>query len=232
MTLELGGNDAAIVLDDADPQQVAEKLFWGAFSNSGQICSAIKRLYVPERLEQPIVAALAAVANAVKVGDGLQADTQLGPLNNKMQFDRVNELVADAKQAGGHCVTGGAPLAGSGYFIPPTLVTGLAEGSRLVDEEQFGPALPIVTYRDVDDAIERANATMYGLSGSVWSSNVARATEVAGQLECGTAWVNQHLAIVPNAPFGGAKWSGIGVENGPWGLLGFTELQTVNIAKS
>jgi acyl-CoA reductase-like NAD-dependent aldehyde dehydrogenase len=231
MTLELGGNDAAIVLDDADPQQVAEKLFWGAFSNSGQICSAIKRLYVPARLEQPLVAALAAVANAVKVGDGMQAGTQLGPLNNKMQFDRVNELVEDAKQRGGRCVTGGAPLAGGGYFIPPTLVTGLSEGSRLVDEEQFGPALPIVTYRDIDDVIERANSTMYGLSGSVWSSNVDRATEVAGQLECGTAWVNQHVAIVPNAPFGGAKWSGIGVENGPWGLLGFTELQTVNIAK-
>ena len=232
MTLELGGNDAAIVLDDADPQQVAEKLFWGAFANTGQICGAIKRLYLPERLEQPIVAALAAIANGVKVGDGMQPDTQLGPLNNKMQFDRVNELVADARKAGGRCVTGGAPLPGTGYFIPPTLVTGLAEGSRLVDEEQFGPALPIVTYRDVADAVERANGTMYGLSGSVWSSNLARATEVAGQLECGTAWVNQHLAIVPNAPFGGAKWSGIGVENGPWGLLGFTELQTVNIAKS
>lgn len=231
MTLELGGNDAAIVLDDVDPQQVAEKLFWGAFANTGQICGAIKRLYVPERLEQPIVAALAAIAKGVKVGDGMQPDTQLGPLNNKMQFDRVNELVADARKAGGRCVTGGAPLPGGGYFIPPTLVTGLAEGSRLVDEEQFGPALPIVTYREVDDAIARANDTMYGLSGSVWSSNLARATEVAGQLECGTAWVNQHLAIVPNAPFGGAKWSGIGVENGPWGLLGFTELQTVNIAK-
>ena len=232
MTLELGGNDAAIVLDDADPQQVAEKLFWGAFSNSGQICSAIKRLYVPERLEQPLVAALAAVAKSVKVGDGMQAGTQLGPLNNKMQFDRVNELVADAVQSGGQCVTGGAPLAGGGYFIPPTLVTGLREGARLVDEEQFGPALPIVTYRDEADVIERANGTMYGLSGSVWSSNVERAAEVAGQLECGTAWVNQHLAIIPNAPFGGAKWSGIGVENGPWGLLGFTELQTVNIAKA
>jgi acyl-CoA reductase-like NAD-dependent aldehyde dehydrogenase len=231
MTLELGGNDAAIVLDDVDPQQVAEKLFWGAFANSGQICGAIKRLYVPERLEQPLVAALAAIAKGVRVGDGMQPDTQLGPLNNKMQFDRVNELVADAKQAGGRCVTGGAPLPGAGYFIPPTLVTGLGEGSRLVDEEQFGPALPIVTYRDVADAVERANGTMYGLSGSVWSSNEARAIEVAGELECGTAWVNQHLAIVPNAPFGGAKWSGIGVENGPWGLLGFTELQTVNIAK-
>ena len=232
MTLELGGNDAAIVLDDVDPQQLAEKLFWGAFANTGQICGAIKRLYVPEQLEQPIVAALAAIANGVKVGDGMQPDTQLGPLNNKMQFDRVNELVADAKKAGGRCVTGGAPLPGGGYFIPPTLVTGLAEGSRLVDEEQFGPALPILSYRDVDDAVARANDTMYGLSGSVWSSNLARATEVADQLECGTVWVNQHLAIEPNAPFGGAKWSGIGVENGPWGLLGFTELQTLNISKS
>jgi acyl-CoA reductase-like NAD-dependent aldehyde dehydrogenase len=232
MTLELGGNDAAIVLDDADPQQVAEKLFWGAFSNTGQICGAIKRLYVPEQLERPLVTALAAIANTVKVGDGMQADTQLGPLNNKMQFDRVNELVEEAKEAGGRCVTGGAPLPGRGYFIPPTLVTGLEEGSRLVAEEQFGPALPILPYRDIDDAIERANGTMYGLSGSVWSPDVARATEVADQLECGTVWVNQHLAIVPNAPFGGAKWSGIGVENGPWGLLGFTELQTVNIAKA
>ena len=230
ITLELGGNDAAIVLEDADVAKVAEKLFWGAFSNSGQICSAIKRLYVPEKLEQPLLAALTAVARSVKVGDGLQADTQLGPLNNKMQYDRVNELVEDAKKSGGKVVVGTAP-AGGGYFIAPTLVTGLREGARLVDEEQFGPALPIVTYRDVDDAIERANGTMFGLSGSVWSSSVERAAEVAGQLDCGTAWVNQHLAILPNAPFGGAKWSGIGVENGPWGLLGFTELQTVNIAK-
>jgi acyl-CoA reductase-like NAD-dependent aldehyde dehydrogenase len=100
-----------------------------------------------------------------------------------------------------------------------------------VDEEQFGPALPIVTYKSGDDAIERANNTMYGLSGSVWSSNVERATEVAGQLDTGSAWVNQHLAILPNTPFGGAKWSGIGVENGPWGLLGFTEIQVVNVLK-
>jgi len=231
LTLELGGNDAAILLDDVDPAKVAEKLFWGAFSNSGQICSAIKRLYVPEKLEAPIVDALAAIAKSVKVGDGMQEGVLLGPLNNKMQFDRVNELIADAQSAGGRCVTGGTAKAGGGYFIQPTLVTGLKEGTRLVDEEQFGPALPIVTYTSVDDALERANGTMYGLSGSVWSSNVDRATEVATQLETGSAWVNQHLAVLPHAPFGGAKWSGIGVENGPWGLLGFTELQTVNIAK-
>jgi acyl-CoA reductase-like NAD-dependent aldehyde dehydrogenase len=112
-----------------------------------------------------------------------------------------------------------------------TGVTDVAEGVRLVDEEQFGPALPLLTYRDVDDAVERANATSFGLSGSVWSSDVARASEVAGRLVCGTAWVNKHVDIVPHAPFGGAKWSGIGVENGPWGLLGFTELQTINVAK-
>jgi acyl-CoA reductase-like NAD-dependent aldehyde dehydrogenase len=231
LTLELGGNDAAIVLDDADPERVAEKLFWGAFANSGQVCSAIKRLYVPERLERPLADALARVARGVKVGDGLQPDTQLGPLNNRMQFERVCELVDDAVKQGAVVVTGGAPLGGGGYFYAPTLVTGVAEGVRLVDEEQFGPALPILTYRDVDEAVERANATMYGLSGSVWSADPARAAEVAGRLDCGTAWVNQHLAIVPHAPFGGAKWSGIGVENGPWGLLGFTELQTLHIPK-
>jgi acyl-CoA reductase-like NAD-dependent aldehyde dehydrogenase len=231
VTLELGGNDAAIVLEDVDPRLVGEKLFWGAFTNTGQVCSAIKRLYVHERVYQPVLDELTRVARSVKVGDGLEPGTQLGPLNNKMQFERVIELVEDAGKQGGKFATGGQPLAGDGYFFPPTLVTGVAEGTRLVDEEQFGPALPILPYREVEDALERANRTMYGLSGSVWSSNPERAAEVAGRLECGTAWVNQHLAIAPNLPFGGAKWSGIGVENGPWGLLGFTELQTVNIAK-
>lgn len=230
VTLELGGNDAAILLDDVDPKRVAEKLFWGAFSNSGQVCSAIKRLYVPEALHQPVVDALAEVARSVKVGDGLQDGVQLGPVNNEPQYRRVLELVEDARQRGAKIISG-SDVPERGYFIAPTLVTGVEEGTRLVDEEQFGPALPILPYHDLDEALERANATQYGLSGSVWSADPGRASEIAGRLECGTAWVNQHLAIVPNAPFGGAKWSGIGVENGPWGLLGFTELQTVNIAK-
>ena len=231
VTLELGGNDAAIVLEDADPARIAEKLFWGAFANSGQVCSAIKRLYVHERIAAPLTEALAALARDVKMGDGMQPDVQLGPINNKPQYERVIGLVEDAKRAGARVVAGGGARPGGGYFVEPTLVTGVAEGVRLVDEEQFGPALPILTYRNLDDAVERANATMYGLSGSVWSADPERATEVAGRLECGTAWVNQHMAIGPHAPFGGAKWSGIGVENGPWGLLGFTELQTVFIAK-
>jgi acyl-CoA reductase-like NAD-dependent aldehyde dehydrogenase len=231
MTLELGGNDAAIVLPDVDPQAVAEKLFWGAFENTGQICSAIKRVYVHEDAYRPLVEKLAEHARAVKVGSGLEPDTQLGPLNNAPQFERVTELVNEARAAGASIEAGGDPLPGGGYFFAPTIVGDVAEGVRLVDEEQFGPALPVLTYRDVDDAIERANATPYGLSGSVWSGDTERAAELAGRLECGTAWVNKHLDIVPHAPFGGAKWSGIGVENGPWGLLGFTELQTLNVAK-
>jgi len=231
VTLELGGNDAAIVLGDVDVKSTAQKLFWGAFSNTGQICSAIKRVYVPEALYSSVVNELAEIAKSVKVGNGLEAGMQLGPLNNKPQFDRVSELVEDARKHGARIVTGGKRLGVKGYFYAPTIVADISDGTRLVDEEQFGPALPIVSYRNVEDAVERANATHFGLSGSVWSADSEKAAEVAKQLDCGTAWVNQHLAIAPNLPFGGAKWSGIGVENGPWGLLGFTEIQVVNVSK-
>ncbi len=228
ITLELGGNDAAIVLPDVDPAQVAPKIFWGAFENSGQICSAIKRVYVPERMYAEMLENLGQLAKGVKVGNGLDEGTELGPINNKPQFEKVTELVEDAKKHGAKIVAGGSRLGKEGYFYAPTIVGEISDGVRLVDEEQFGPALPIIPYKDVDDAVRRANATHYGLSGSVWSKDRDRAVEVASQLECGSAWVNQHLAIAPNLPFGGAKWSGIGVENGPWGLLGFTEIQVVN----
>jgi acyl-CoA reductase-like NAD-dependent aldehyde dehydrogenase len=232
VTLELGGNDAAILLGDIDVKSTAQKVFWGAFENSGQICSAIKRVYVPEKLYGAVVAELQEIAKTVKVGNGLEAGIQLGPLNNKMQYDKVREMIDDAKKHGAKVVTGGQQLSNKGYFIAPTIVSEISDGVRLVDEEQFGPALPIVPYRNVEDAVERANATHYGLSGSVWSSDPEKAAVVARELECGSAWVNQHLAIAPNLPFGGAKWSGIGVENGPWGLLGFTEIQVVNVAKA
>ncbi len=231
VTLELGGNDPAIVLDDVEPAEIADKLFWGAFSNNGQICSAIKRVYVPESRYDELVDALAEQARSVVVGNGAVEGTQLGPINNKPQFDRVSELVADALAGGAVAASGGKPVDGPGYFFEPTILAGLADGTRIVDEEQFGPALPIIAYRDEADAVERANATHFGLSGSVWTSDVDRGAEVAGQLECGTAWVNTHLALAPHAPFGGAKWSGIGVENGPWGLHGFTEIQVLHRAK-
>jgi len=231
VTLELGGNDAAIVLPDAEPDAVAQDLFWGAFANSGQVCSAIKRLYVHESRYDAFLDSLSSLAGSVRMGDGLEDGVELGPLNNLPQLERVEELVEDARSSGARIVCGGSRRDGGGFFYAPTIVGGVGEGIRLVDEEQFGPALPVLPYSDVDEAVERANATQYGLSGSVWSADADRAAEVAGRLECGTAWANQHLAIMPFLPFGGAKWSGIGVENGPWGLLGYTEIQTVNVKK-
>ncbi len=232
VTLELGGNDPAVVLDDADVAQVADKIFWGAFANSGQVCIAIKRVYVPERLHDDLVDALADRARSVIVGDGMAEGTQLGPINNKPQFERVGELVADALHHGATAVAGGKSLDRPGYFFAPTVLTGLSDGTRIVDEEQFGPALPVIKYQDLDDALKRANESHFGLGASVWSADPERAAGVAERLESGTAWINTHSALAAHQPFGGAKWSGIGVENGPWGLLGYTEIQVVYRSKS
>ena len=231
VTLELGGNDPAILLDDVDAADVADRVFRAAFANNGQVCSAVKRVYVPEALYDDVVEAFAAQARSQKVGDGTDPETQLGPINNKPQYERVSELVADAIKGGARAAAGGKPMDGPGYFFEPTILADLTDGTRIVDEEQFGPALPVIPYRDLEDAVERANATHFGLSGSVWSSDPQRAAEVAERLECGTAWANTHLALAPHQPFGGAKWSGLGVENGPWGLYGFTELQVLHRAK-
>jgi acyl-CoA reductase-like NAD-dependent aldehyde dehydrogenase len=225
VTLELGGNDAAIVLDDVDASDVAAKIFDGAFGNCGQICSAIKRVYVPEGMADEIVGVMAEKAKNIKVGDGFEEGVELGPINNKPQFERVKELVSEAIDKGAQVAAGGAAIDGSGYFFQPTVLSGVTEGVRIVDEEQFGPAVPVLTYRNVDEVVDRANGTMFGLSGSVWSSDVERGAEIANRLECGTAWVNTHLSLAPHQPFGGFKWSGLGVENGPWGLAAFSEVQ-------
>jgi acyl-CoA reductase-like NAD-dependent aldehyde dehydrogenase len=231
VTLELGGNDPAILLDDVDPADVADRVFRAAFANNGQICSAVKRVYVPEAMYDDVVEAMATQARSQKVGDGADPDTQLGPINNKPQYERVSELVADAIKGGARAAAGGKPIDGPGYFFEPTILADISDGTRIVDEEQFGPALPLIPYRDIDDAVERANATHFGLGGSVWGSDADRAAEIAERLECGTAWVNTHLALAPHQPFGGAKSSGLGVENGTWGLYGFTELQVLHRAK-
>ncbi len=231
VTLELGGNDPAIVLADADPKKIAEKLFWGAFNNAGQICIAVKRIYAEEKIYQPLVDALAEVARGVVVGSGLEPTTQMGPINNLPQYERVKDLIGSARQDGATFVTGGDVPDRPGYFVDPTLVTGIEDGSRLVDEEQFGPVLPIIPVRSAEDAIERANASHFGLGGSIWTADVDRGVALARDLECGTGWVNQHGALTPFAPFGGRKWSGIGYENGPWGLAAFTELQVLSVAK-
>ena len=232
LTLELGGNDAGIVLPDVDPKEVAQKLFTVCFHNNGQTCQALKRLYVHADIYDEVCNEMGAIANSVKVGNGLEEDTDLGPLQNKKQLDIVCELAADARSAGAQFLTGGEAAAGPGYFFPPTVVTNITDGTRLVDEEQFGPIVPVIKYSDVDDAITRANNNPAGLGGSVWSRDVERATELAARLESGSVWVNAHADIQPNAPMGGMKQSGIGCEFGYWGLAENTDIQTVKIRKS
>jgi acyl-CoA reductase-like NAD-dependent aldehyde dehydrogenase len=231
VTLELGGNDPAIVLDDADPVAISEGLFWGAFQNSGQVCMAIKRLYVPEKLHDPIVAGLVERCRAVKMGGGLEEGTELGPLNNQAQFDIVKRMVDGARRDGASVAVGGEPLDRPGYFYPPTIVTGAKAGMELVDDEQFGTALPVITYKDLDDALGQANNTHFGLSSSVWSGDSERGEAVVREIESGTGWVNQHFDVTPIAPFGGCKWSGMGRESGKWGYEDFTEMQVLNTKK-
>lgn len=227
LTLELGGNDAGIVLPDANPKQIAEGLFWGAFINSGQTCACLKRLYVYDSIYDDVCRELAEYAAKIPMGDGMTEGSVLGPLQNARQYDIVSSYVDEARAKGGRIVLGGNPTAGPGYFYPVTLVADVDSGCQLVDKEQFGPALPIIRYRDLTEAVAKANDNPSGLGGSVWSADVELAKSVASQMECGSVWINKHGAIQPNAPFGGVKQSGIGIEFGVDGLKEFTTVQTV-----
>jgi acyl-CoA reductase-like NAD-dependent aldehyde dehydrogenase len=230
-TMELGGNDAAIVLPDADPKAIAMDLFWGAFINMGQTCACAKRLYVHASIHDALVAELKAIATAVPMGDGLQEGMVMGPIQNRMQFDKVVSLVESAKGQGATIVCGGAAPTGAGNFYPLTLVTGLADGARLVDEEQFGPVLPIIKYERVEDAIASANRLDAGLGASVWSADTEKAKAVALRIQAGTVWINQHGTIHPMVPFGGIKGSGWGVEFGVDGLKAVTQPRVISVKK-
>jgi acyl-CoA reductase-like NAD-dependent aldehyde dehydrogenase len=230
LTLELGGNDAAIVLDDVDPKTVAPKLFAGATGNAGQVCLAIKRLYVHESQYDEICEELGRLARETIVGDGLKQGTQMGPLQNKMQFEKVKGFLEDAKRHG-KIVAGGEAIDGKGYFVQPTIVRDIGDDTRLVREEQFGPVLPVLRYSDLDDAIARVNDTDFGLGGTVWGKDTDRAFSVASRMESGIVWVNQHLAISPEFPMAGAKQSGIGAELGQDGLEEYTQTRIVNMAR-
>ena len=230
LTLELGGNDAAIVLPDTNVAEAAGKIFATAMINNGQTCAALKRLYVHEDIYDEMCDALAAIAGSVTTGPASESP-DFGPIQNKMQFDKVCALADAARADGATFMTGGVPLDRAGYFFPVTIVKDIPEQSRLVQEEPFGPILPVIKYSDVEDALARANAVSVGLGGSVWSSDIPRAQALAARLECGTAWVNNHAMIQPDAPFGGVKQSGLGVEFGRYGLVEYTNIQTMQIAK-
>jgi acyl-CoA reductase-like NAD-dependent aldehyde dehydrogenase len=228
VTLELGGNDPAIVLADADPAAVAQGLFWGGFYNNGQVCGALKRIYVPETLYSELANQLAAVADAIPVGDGTDPASVLGPVSTRPQFERVQALLEDATNTGATIKAGGTKPKDRGYFLRPTILTDAHAGQAVVDQEQFGPLLPLIPYIDVEDAVAQANDTTFGLGASVWGTDTARAREVGLALESGTVWLNSHAANNgPHVPFGGRKWSGLGVENGLEGLFSFTHQQIV-----
>ena len=231
ITLELGGNDAAIVLEGVDPKEVAPKIFGGATMNSGQVCLAIKRVYAPESMYDELCDELAKLAKEAVIGDGLEQGTQLGPIQNKMQFEKVKEYI-EVGRKDGKIIAGGEAYEGKGYFIAPTIVRDISHDSRLVKEEQFGPVLPVLSYTNLDDAIAKANDSEYGLGGTVWTNDLDRGQAVASQIMSGTIWVNKHLDLPFDVPFGGAKQSGLGVEYGQEGLEEFTQQKTINMAKA
>ena len=230
MTLELGGNDAGIVLEDCDPDTVSQSLFDSAFMNNGQVCVAMKRLYVHESQYDAICDRLAVIAGDTIVGPGLQQGTQLGPVQNRAQFDKLKALIEETR-ADGTIIAGGDSPDGPGFFINPTIVRDIADDARLVTDEQFGPVLPVMRYADVDEVVARANDTSFGLGNSIWTSDSAKAGAVAARLDSGSVWINKHGDVGPDTPFAGAKMSGVGVEMAQHGLTEFTQVKVINYAK-
>ncbi|MBA4681214.1 aldehyde dehydrogenase family protein [Pseudomonas sp. MDMC216] len=232
LTMEMGGNDAAIVMPDADWQAIIPQLYWGAVGNSGQWCVGIKRLYVHSSYRNEFVAAFVEYARQQVMGDGLDPNVTVGPVQNKMQYDKVRSFLDDIKANGYKVVLGGeVDESRPGYFIPVTVVDNPPESSMIVQQEQFGPIVPIIAYDDVDDVVARANDSPFGLGGSVWGRDTQAAVAVANRLETGMVWVNEIHTQGVDIPFGGHKQSGIGTEHGHEGRLLFTNPKTVLIKK-
>lgn len=227
VTLELGGNDAAIVMDDADIEEVTPLLFWGAFRNCSQYCLAIKRLYIHESIYDKLKDSLVQYAQNVIVGNGLSPDSQIGPIQNKQQFSRVQALLDGAKNDGLSLLYGRAPQESKGNFMPVVFVDNPPEDADVVTKEAFGPILPLLKFSHIEDVISRANQSEYGLGGSVWSKDEEKAKQIARQLDTGTIWINHVQVLSPNVAFGGHKQSGVGVENSVAGLLEYTNTQTM-----
>ena len=232
LTLELGGNDPAVLLPDTDYKPLIPTLFDAAYGNSGQWCIAIKRLYVHESQHADFVRDFVEYAATKRVGNGMDPDTDLGPIQNSMQFEKLKSLFADVRQQGYKVPLGGTiDESQTGNFVPVTVVDDPPDDSRIVREEPFGPILPILAYREVDEVVERANDTDFGLAASVWGPDRDAAIDVANRLEAGTVWVNEIHIHGIDIPFGGHKQSGMGVENGREGLAEFTNTKTLMFHK-
>jgi acyl-CoA reductase-like NAD-dependent aldehyde dehydrogenase len=231
LTLELGGNDAAIIFPDVDVDEIAPQIFAGAFHNTAQICVATKRLYIHEDVYAPLRDRLIEIASETVIGDGSEQGTVLGPIQNLPQYRRVRSLLDAAKASNLTVIECGKPPEGDGYFVPIAIVDDPPDDSAVVTEEAFGPILPMLKFRDVEDVVRRANATEYGLAGAVWSKDIDLAVQTAHQLETGSVWINDNLFLSPHAPFGGHKQSGLGLENGLEGLLAYTNSKTLYVRK-
>ena len=231
LTLELGGNDVAIVMPDVDVDKVAKEIFHGAFYNSAQVCIATKRLYIHEDIYEALRDRLHSLALQTTIGDGSQPGVNLGPVQNAPLFLRLRALIEEARSQGLKLLTGSPVPNGGGYFVPITLVDNPPEDARVVVEEAFGPILPLLRFKDVDDVIARANDSPYGLAGAVWSNDVDNAVSIAKRIDTGNVWINQNLQNAPHIPFTGHKQSGFGVENGVDGLKSFTQMKAIYIPK-
>ena len=228
LTLELGGNDAGVVLDDVDVKKVAKGVVDSAFMNAGQVCIALKRLYVADEIYDEMCDELAKLVSDLQYGDGLEQGVRVGPLQNEMQYKKAQAYLEHAANDG-KIIAGGTTGDGEGYFIRPTVVRDIDDASPLVQEEQFAPILPVLRYSDVEEVIERANDTNLGLGGSVWSSSIDRAYDYAQRIDSGTVWINHHTHFAPHIPFGGSKESGIGVEFSTHGLSEFAQKSVISI---
>lgn len=228
LTLELGGSDPMIVCEDADVKAAVAGAIANRYYNAGQVCTAVKRLFVHQAVVDEFTQQLVQGVGKLVLGSGLAPETRMGPLNSAGGLERIRTLVDETREdETGTVVAGGVEPNGVGHFYKPTVITEVAEDSRLLTEEVFGPVLPIVRVRDLDEAIMRANRSPFGLGASVWTRNADYAREAALRLEAGIVWVNLHLKVPPEVPFGGIKESGIGRENGIGALDAWSEVKTV-----